>query len=145
MQPTGRRWAIFVLACSTSFFLYLHRYTWNFIGPQLKDEYDLVMAESGREALRMAGDGSLEAILLDVMMPGEDGLDVLERIKQKTTAPVIMVTALDNAKSAVRAMKTGAFDYITKPFGVDDIRLVVERALSAHQFMRENGGIAVNL
>jgi len=55
----------------------------------LKDDYDLVLAESGREALRMAGDGSLEAILLDVMMPGEDGLDVLERIKQKTTAPVI--------------------------------------------------------
>jgi DNA-binding NtrC family response regulator len=103
----------------------------------LKDDYDLVMAESGREALRMAGDAALEAILLDVMMPGEDGLDVLERIKQKTTAPVIMVTALDNAKSAVRAMKIGAFDYITKPFGVDDIRLVVERALSAHQFMRE--------
>jgi len=103
----------------------------------LKDDYDLVMAESGREALRMVGDAALEAILLDVMMPGEDGLDVLERIKQKTTAPVIMVTALDNAKSAVRAMKTGAFDYITKPFGVDDIRLVVERALSAHQFMRE--------
>jgi DNA-binding NtrC family response regulator len=103
----------------------------------LKDDYDLVMAESGREALRMAGDAALEAILLDVMMPGEDGIDVLERIKQKTTAPVIMVTALDNAKSAVRAMKTGAFDYITKPFGVDDIRLVVERALSAHQFMRE--------
>jgi DNA-binding NtrC family response regulator len=103
----------------------------------LKDDYDLIMAGSGSEALGKVGDTSLEAILLDVMMPGEDGLEVLERLKQKTTAPVIMVTALDNAKSAVRAMKTGAFDYITKPFGVDDIRMVVERALSAHQFMRE--------
>ena len=103
----------------------------------LKDEYDLVMAGSGREALSMVGDSSLEAILLDVMMPGEDGLEVLEQLKRMTTAPVIMVTALDSAKSAVRAMKTGAFDYITKPFGVDDIRLVVERALSAHQFLQE--------
>jgi DNA-binding NtrC family response regulator len=107
----------------------------------LKDEYDLVMAGSGSEALRMVGNGSLEAILLDVMMPGEDGLDVLERLKQMTTAPVIMVTALDNAKSAVRAMKTGAFDYITKPFGVEDIRTAVERALSAHQFMQEVSGL----
>jgi DNA-binding NtrC family response regulator len=103
----------------------------------LKDDYDLIMAGSGSEALRMVGDSSLEAILLDVMMPGEDGLEVLEQLKRMTTAPVIMVTALDNARSAVRAMKTGAFDYITKPFGVDDIRLVVERALSAHQFMQD--------
>jgi DNA-binding NtrC family response regulator len=54
-----------------------------------------------------------------------------------TTIPVIMVTALNSVKSAVKAMKIGAFDYITKPFNVDDIRTVVGKALSTHQFIEE--------
>jgi len=103
----------------------------------LKDDYDLIMAESGREALKIAGDDGLSVILLDVMMPGEDGIKVLELIKQMTKAPVIMVTALDNVKSAVKAMKLGAFDYITKPFEVGDIRLVVEKAFATHQFIED--------
>jgi len=103
----------------------------------LKDDYDLIMAASGREALKIALDDALSVILLDVMMPGEDGIKVLEQIKQMTKAPVIMVTALDNVKSAVKAMKIGAFDYITKPFEVGDIRLVVEKAFATHQFIED--------
>jgi len=103
----------------------------------LKSDYDVSVACSGQEALNLVGKNSLSLILLDVMMPGEDGLKVLEQIRQMTTIPVIMVTALNSVKSAVKAMKIGAFDYITKPFNVDDIRTVVGKALSTHQFIEE--------
>ena len=103
----------------------------------LKSDYDVAVACSGQEALNLVGKNSLSLILLDVMMPGEDGLKVLEQIRQMTTIPVIMVTALNSVKSAVTAMKIGAFDYITKPFNVDDIRTVVGKALSTHQLIEE--------
>jgi DNA-binding NtrC family response regulator len=103
----------------------------------LKSDYDVAVACSGQEALNLVGKNSLSLILLDVMMPGEDGLKVLEQIRQMTTIPVIMVTALNSVKSAVKAMKIGAFDYITKPFNVDDIRTVVGKALSTHQLIEE--------
>jgi len=103
----------------------------------LKSDYEVAVACSGKEALNIVGKNSLSLILLDVMMPGEDGLKVLEQIRQMTTIPVIMVTALNSVKSAVKAMKIGAFDYITKPFNVDDIRTVVGKALSTHQLIEE--------
>ena len=103
----------------------------------LKSDYDTVLASSGKEALEVVGDNSLSLILLDVMMPGEDGLKVLEQIREMSATPVIMVTALNSVKSAVKAMKLGAFDYITKPFNVDDIRGVVEKALTTHEFIQD--------
>ena len=103
----------------------------------LKDDYDVVMASSGHEALRIVDEAIPSVVLLDVMMPGEDGLDVLGKIKQMTGVPVIMITALNSVKSAVRAMKTGAFDYITKPFNVDEIRVVINKALSTYDFIHD--------
>ena len=103
----------------------------------LKSDYDTVLASSGKEALEVVGDNSLSLILLDVMMPGEDGLKVLEQIREMSATPVIMVTALNSVKSAVKAMKLGAFDYITKPFNVDDIREIVEKALTTHEFIQD--------
>ncbi|MDX1779452.1 MAG: sigma 54-interacting transcriptional regulator, partial [Thermodesulfobacteriota bacterium] len=103
----------------------------------LKSDYDTVLASSGKEALEVVGNNSLSLILLDVMMPGEDGLKVLEQIREMSATPVIMVTALNSVKSAVKAMKLGAFDYITKPFNVDDIRGVVEKALTTHEFIQD--------
>ena len=103
----------------------------------LKDDYDVVTACSGNEALQIVDEAIPSVVLLDVMMPGEDGLDVLEKIKQMTGVPVIMITALNSVKSAVRAMKTGAFDYITKPFNVDEIRVVINKALSTYDFIND--------
>ena len=103
----------------------------------LKNDYDTVVACSGKEALEIVGDQSPSLVLLDVMMPGENGLKVLEHIREMTSVPVIMVTALNSVKSAVKAMKIGAFDYITKPFNVEDIRGIVEKALSTHEFIQE--------
>lgn len=103
----------------------------------LKYDYDLVTAQSGREALQIVSNDSPSVILLDVMMPGEDGLDILERIKGITGAPVIMITALKSVKYAVKAMKIGAFDYITKPFNVDEIKIVINKALSTQELIQE--------
>ena len=103
----------------------------------LKGDYDVSVAGSGQEALQIIAHNDLSLVLLDVMMPGEDGLQVLEKIRQMSAIPVIMVTALNSVQSAVRAMKTGAFDYITKPFDVEDIRAVVSKALSTHQLIEE--------
>jgi len=103
----------------------------------LKYDYELTIAQSGREALQMLNDEVPSVILLDVMMPGEDGLEILEKIKQVSTVPVIMITALKEVKSAVKAMKIGAFDYITKPFNVDEIKIVVGKALSTQELIEE--------
>jgi DNA-binding NtrC family response regulator len=103
----------------------------------LKNDYDLIIACSGREALQFLNEEVPSIILLDMMMPGEDGLKVLETIRQMTGIPVIMITALKSVKSAVQAMKMGAFDYILKPFNVDEIRIVIRKALSTQEFIQE--------
>ena len=103
----------------------------------LKYDYEITIAQSGREALQILNDEAPSVILLDVMMPGEDGLEILEKIKQVSTVPVIMITALKEVKSAVKAMKIGAFDYITKPFNVDEIKIVVGKSLSTQELIEE--------
>src|SRR5512147_245543 len=95
----------------------------------LKEQYDSVMASSGEEALEMLTEVRPDLVLLDVLMPGIDGLVVLERIKeQDNRVPVLMLTAI---KTAVTAMKLGAFDYVTKPFDVEELLIIVERATRA--------------
>src|SRR5689334_12470078 len=77
----------------------------------LRDKYDVSVAESGDEALRRAAGENFDAVLLDLVMPGIDGLTVLERIKgQKPELPVVIVTATRTVKTAVTAIKLGAFD-----------------------------------
>jgi DNA-binding NtrC family response regulator len=95
----------------------------------LKDQYDPVLASSGEEALEMLASVRPDLVLLDVLMPGLDGLVVLERIKeQDQRVPVLMLTATKTVKTAVTAMKLGAFDYVTKPFDVEELLIIVERA-----------------
>lgn len=103
----------------------------------LKEDYEVLAACSGLEALQMVDEAIPSVVLLDVMMPGEDGLAVLGKIKRKADVPVIMITALNSVKSAVRAMKMGAFDYITKPFQVDEIRLVIRKALATSDLIND--------
>jgi DNA-binding NtrC family response regulator len=97
----------------------------------LKDRYDVTLTESGSSGLEALGkNGPFDVVLLDMKMPQMDGLEVLSKILQFTpTMPVVMVTAITEAKPAVQAMKMGAADYLNKPFDVDEIRLVVDRIL----------------
>jgi DNA-binding NtrC family response regulator len=95
-------------------------------------------ARSSEEAVRKAKEEAPEVILLDILMPGADGLETLKQIKRvHPDGQVIMLTALNTARTAFTAKETGAFDYVTKPFDVDELRLRVARALEKHQLSRE--------
>lgn len=104
----------------------------------LKERYDCVPRATGEEALELLKEETADVVLLDIIMPGMDGLEVLERIRELSRPPqVIMLTATKTVKSAVQAMKLGAFDYVTKPFDVDELALLVERAVQATALARE--------
>ena len=101
--------------------------------------YQVEAVQDSREALRKIEENQYDIIILDIMMPNMDGLEVLRRVKEThPDVDVIMVTGLSQIDTAVQAMKLGAFDYISKPFEPDEIKLVVQRALERRQLMREN-------
>lgn len=105
----------------------------------LKGEYQVVLAKNAEEALHQVDGHTPDVILLDIILPDMDGLRVLEKIKRKLPDQiVIMLTATKTVKTAVEAMKLGAYDYITKPFDLDELRLIINRALSARALKEEN-------
>jgi len=104
-----------------------------------KEGYQVETAEDADMALRHIGEWQPDLIITDIHMPGKDGLALLASVREK--APdilVILLTAYGSLKTAVDAIKAGAFDYLSKPFVVDDIRLVVRRALEHKKLLREN-------
>src|SRR5208282_2078056 len=92
--------------------------------------HEPIAVASGRDALgRLDG---VEAVITDLAMPGMDGLELLAAIRERDAAlPVVLLTAHGSEKVAVQAMKAGAYDYATKPFDIDELVVVVERALEA--------------
>jgi DNA-binding NtrC family response regulator len=100
--------------------------------------YATVRAGSGEEALRLVAEASPDVALLDVRLPGMAGLDVLPALKEVSPATeVVMMTAHASVASAVQAMRAGAFDYLTKPLDLDEVRVVVEKALAHFRMRRE--------
>jgi DNA-binding NtrC family response regulator len=104
----------------------------------LKDRYEVFATASGTEGLEIIAREPLDVVMLDILMPGIDGLEVLEQIKDRGATPqVIMLTATKTVKTAVAAMKLGAFDYVTKPFDVEELLLIVDRAVQSAALARE--------
>jgi len=104
----------------------------------LKGRHEIHTAGSGTSALELLAKDPMDVVLLDILMPGLDGLEVLERIKERAlNTPVIMLTATKTVKTAVTAMKLGAFDYVTKPFDVEELLLIVDRAVQSADLARE--------
>jgi DNA-binding NtrC family response regulator len=104
----------------------------------LEDDYQVLAAENGREALEIFRKESIDLILLDVHMPDMDGLEVLRKIKeQDEEIDVIMVSALNLARKAVDAIKLGAYDYITKPYEPEDILSTVARVINKRNLYKE--------
>ncbi len=102
-------------------------------------DYETETAASGDEAVEMIARREYDLIFSDVRMPGLNGLELLRRIKK--IAPetvVVMMTAYGSVQDAVQAMKSGAYDYLLKPFGPDQATLVAQRALERRQLVREN-------
>ena len=104
----------------------------------LKQSYEVLTAVSGNEGMQLLSKHAVDVVLLDILMPGMDGLEVLEEIKQRNlSAQVVMLTATKTVKTAVTAMKLGAFDYVTKPFDIDELQVIVERAVQSAALARE--------
>src|SRR3712207_611366 len=97
--------------------------------PLQKDGYDVVCASDGREALARFQDGMFDLVVLDVMMPRVDGLEVCRRLRAKSTVPIIMLTARAEEVDKVVGLELGADDYITKPFSMREFRSRVKAAL----------------
>lgn len=97
----------------------------------LHDEgHQVTITSSAEDALKVAGRIQPDAVLLDVRLPGMDGLTALSRLKEKTgDVPFIVVTAFGSLDTAVRAVEAGAFDYLSKPFDLEDAAAIIRRAL----------------
>lgn len=101
----------------------------------LEDEgYRVVAASRGDEALKILADGGVEAAILDVKMPGRDGLSVLRELQSQQNAPAVLVmTAYGTSTVAIEAMMLGAFDYLTKPINFDELLILLRRAIDARR------------
>jgi DNA-binding NtrC family response regulator len=104
----------------------------------LKQECEVVTAGSVDEALRLLGEASPDVVLLDLVMPGRSGFDLLaELARQPAPPPVIVLSGTRTIATAVEAMKLGAADYLTKPFEVEALRIKVRQLLSRRELERE--------
>ena len=104
----------------------------------LEETCDVLEAGNGVEALEVMKAHEIDLVMLDQRMPGEAGIDVLPRIKAADPSTVVVIaTAVRELRTAVEALKRGAYDYLTKPFDVDDILMLAQRALDKRALERE--------
>lgn len=108
--------------------------TLKYVGANLKARgYDVVTAADGNEALQRSDEDIFDLILLDITMPGPDGFAVCQAIRQRSTVPIIMLSARGQEKDKVKALDLGADDYITKPFGIEELLARVRSSLRRSQ------------
>lgn len=104
-----------------------------------EDGYEVDTAENADAALRLFEKGKFSLILLDIKMPGMSGMDLLVKLKEyDPDAIIILITAYASVSSAVKALKSGAYDYITKPIDPDELSHIVEKALYQKNLENEN-------
>ena len=109
------------------------------LGDFLREEgFSIDIAGSGEEGIELAQKSSYDCAIVDLMMPGIDGIETMQKLREiDTSLPVIMVTAFASVESAVEAMKRGAFEYITKPFKNDEVLVVLQKAIRTRQLELE--------
>lgn len=104
----------------------------------LREPYEAVPVATAAEALEVLQGEGADVVLLDIVMPGVDGLQLLEEIRARwTQLPVIMLTATKTVKTAVAAMRLGAADYLPKPFDIDELRMALDKATEKAALVRE--------
>ena len=104
-----------------------------------EENYAVVEAGSATAAQERLREDAYDVVLCDIMMPDGNGLDILREIKQQAPhTAVIMMTAYASTKSAIEAMKLGAYDYISKPFDVEELKVLVQKALEKTELVAEN-------
>ncbi|MFC1858354.1 sigma-54-dependent transcriptional regulator, partial [Thermodesulfobacteriota bacterium] len=103
----------------------------------LEDEYDLLLAATGKEAIRNLSKNRVRLILIDLLLPDFSGLEILQKLKKSIpSAEIIIVTALNEIEAVVKAMKSGAQEYMLKPFTAEEIPTTINRVL--HQSHEKN-------
>ena len=111
-----------------------------------REGYQVRLASSGEEGVELAKSVPFDAAIVDVMMPGLDGIATLEELKKiDDDLPVLMITAFASVETAITAMKRGAFDYITKPFKNDEVLVVLRNAVERRQLVAENTALRQTL
>lgn len=104
----------------------------------LKDLYNVLLSGTGQEAVDIFIQNSIDLVLLDIRLPDIDGVDLLVKLKETDpNVEIIMVTAVKEIQTAVKAIKSGAYEYIIKPFVVDDVLTVIHRALEKRRLIKE--------
>jgi DNA-binding response OmpR family regulator len=106
--------------------------------PLRKDGYEVVQATDGRAALDRFDEGAYDLVVLDLMLPKLDGLEVCRRIRARSTVPIIMLTARAEEIDTVVGLELGADDYITKPFSMREFRSRVKAALRRADMRRDD-------
>jgi two-component system response regulator AtoC len=103
-----------------------------------KMDYEIVTTGSGKEAVALIQRRLVDLVLLDIRLPDMDGITVLQKIKESDTdLMVIMMTAYSDVQTAVLAMKAGAYDYINKPFELDELKLLIQKAIETQSLRNE--------
>lgn len=111
-----------------------------------KESYEVLLAENGTKAIKMIEEERYDLLLCDMKMPGVSGMDVLKKSKElHPDVPVIIITAFTTSESAREAMKVGAYDYLQKPFDLEDLTLIINNALERGQLIAENYQLKQNL
>ncbi len=105
----------------------------------LQDNYKVLLAKNGNEAVQLLKDNNVHLILSDLRMPDMDGLELLHFVQQKhPNIPVIIITAYGSVENAVEAMKMGAYDYILKPVKIDELEALIKKSLHFGRLINEN-------
>ena len=111
-----------------------------------REGYDVKLASSGEEGLALARALPFDAAVVDIMMPGINGIETLDELRRfDEDLAVIIITAYASVESAISAMKSGAFDYITKPFKNEEVLVVIRNAMERRRLVHENRNLRQNI
>lgn len=104
----------------------------------LKNKYHVLLAGTGEKAVDILQKNSIDLILLDILLPDIDGIDLLKKFKKtEPNTEIIMITAVNDLRTAVKAIKLGAYEYIIKPFIVDEVLTLIRRALEKRHLVKQ--------
>ena len=99
-----------------------------------RDGYDVLTAEDGEQGLALLRDHHIDLVVTDLKMPKVDGMTLLKKaLEEEPELPVVLITAHGSIDTAVEALKSGAFDFVTKPFDKDEVRQIVTKALKTRE------------
>src|SRR4030066_65041 len=107
--------------------------------PSCEDGYAITEAADGTEAVRAVEKDAFDVVLLDIRMTVMDGIEALTEIRKiSPLVPVLIMTAFASVKTAGEALKAGAFDYVTKPLDIDELKILIEKGLEFYHLRTEN-------